>query len=188
MFLEHLKAQSEGNYLQQVAAGNTTSVRNTNDEPASVTTPRPIAEDPSTVCQSELSEELPTNMPFLDDQSDSTTIHGEDDRDCATDSAASGLREEHPPKDEELWFDDGNLILTTSTMQFRVYRGLLTAQSLVFRDMLSLPQPPDSETSSKCTYCASVVTIPVADSPWDLRHFLKFMTGNGLLYVILHAP
>ncbi|RPD76886.1 hypothetical protein L226DRAFT_459128, partial [Lentinus tigrinus ALCF2SS1-7] len=88
-----------------------------------------------------------------------------------------------PRKDEEVWFEDGNLILATATVQFRVYRGLLVRHSLVFKDMLSLPQPPDSDALPKCTQCVPVITIPVADSPQDLRHFLKALTGNCLLYV-----
>ncbi|RDX46011.1 hypothetical protein OH76DRAFT_1298918, partial [Lentinus brumalis] len=83
-------------------------------------------------------------------------------------------------KDEELWFEDGNLILTTPTVRFRVYRGLLVAHSPVFRDMLSLPQPPEATPPSKCANCMPIVTLPLFDSPSDLHHFLKTLTARGL--------
>ncbi|PPQ96598.1 hypothetical protein CVT26_010753 [Gymnopilus dilepis] len=39
------------------------------------------------------------------------------------------------------WFDDGNIILQAEKTQFRVHRSLLSNQSVVFRDMFSMPQP-----------------------------------------------
>ncbi|KAJ7612084.1 hypothetical protein FB45DRAFT_803361 [Roridomyces roridus] len=50
-----------------------------------------------------------------------------------------------PQHDAELWFDDGNLVIQAGNSQFLVHRGILSARSPVFKDMLSFPQPPDSE-------------------------------------------
>ena len=49
---------------------------------------------------------------------------------------------------EDLWFEDGNIVLLTDTVAFKVHRGVLIRHSVVFRDMFSLPQPPaaDQET------------------------------------------
>ncbi|KAJ7672430.1 hypothetical protein DFH06DRAFT_1467891 [Mycena polygramma] len=66
---------------------------------------------------------------------------------------------------EELWFEDGNLVIQADTRCFRVYRGVLGAQSPVFRDML--PQPADSETIEGCP----VVRLP--DSEGDVACFLR---------------
>ena len=44
---------------------------------------------------------------------------------------------QHP----DLWYDDGTVILIAESTGFRVYRGLLSKHSQVFRDMFSLPQP-----------------------------------------------
>ncbi|KIM82688.1 hypothetical protein PILCRDRAFT_819992 [Piloderma croceum F 1598] len=41
----------------------------------------------------------------------------------------------------EPWFDDGNVLLQAQSTQFKVHRGVLSANSGVFRDMLTLPQP-----------------------------------------------
>ncbi|KAI0702670.1 hypothetical protein C8Q76DRAFT_659740 [Earliella scabrosa] len=84
-------------------------------------------------------------------------------------------------KDDELWLEDGNLILVTPTVQFRVYRGPLVSQSLVFRDMLSLPQPP-VDAASCAPQNVPCITIPMSDSPEDLRHFLRVMTGQSVCF------
>ena len=78
-------------------------------------------------------------------------------------------------KDEEFWYDDGTLILIAANVEFRVYRGPLATHSPVFRDMLALPQPPSSQSTSSA-YDASNTsslcpTVHVTDSPVDLRYF-----------------
>ncbi|KAF8145623.1 hypothetical protein K438DRAFT_1425906, partial [Mycena galopus ATCC 62051] len=47
---------------------------------------------------------------------------------------------------QDLWFEDGNIVIQAGNSQFRVYRGVLAKRSSVFQDMLSSPQPPDAET------------------------------------------
>ncbi|KAI0706739.1 hypothetical protein C8T65DRAFT_577143 [Cerioporus squamosus] len=76
-------------------------------------------------------------------------------------------------KDDEFWFDDGNLIVVAQDVEFRIYRGPLVKHSPVFRDMLTLPQPADA-SGLPCP----VVQIP--DHPTEFRHLLReFMTGNA---------
>ena len=76
-----------------------------------------------------------------------------------------------PPleKDIEFWYDDGTLILIAANVEFRVYRGPLATHSPVFRDMLALPQPLSSQstssaydTSNPSSLCP---TVHVTDSP-----------------------
>ncbi|KAJ7466554.1 hypothetical protein B0H11DRAFT_1689843, partial [Mycena galericulata] len=50
----------------------------------------------------------------------------------------------------ELWFDDGNIVIQAGNIQFRAYRDILAARSPVFQDMLSFPQPLDSELVEGC--------------------------------------
>ncbi|KAJ7232029.1 hypothetical protein B0H12DRAFT_1076979 [Mycena haematopus] len=50
-----------------------------------------------------------------------------------------------PTRVEELWFEDGNLVVQAEQSLFRVYRAILAARSSVFNDMLGLTQPPDAE-------------------------------------------
>ncbi|KAJ7061540.1 hypothetical protein C8F01DRAFT_937617, partial [Mycena amicta] len=40
---------------------------------------------------------------------------------------------------EELWFEDGNIVLQAGAAMYRVYRGTLAMHSSVFKDMLSFP-------------------------------------------------
>ncbi|RPD76890.1 hypothetical protein L226DRAFT_611302 [Lentinus tigrinus ALCF2SS1-7] len=80
-----------------------------------------------------------------------------------------------PQRDEELWFDDGNLSIVAGNVEFRVYKGPLMKQSGFFKDMLSLPQPSLPASVS----CA---TVQVSDSPEDMRHFLRTFVEGGLRF------
>ncbi|KAJ7119085.1 hypothetical protein C8R44DRAFT_625218 [Mycena epipterygia] len=68
---------------------------------------------------------------------------------------------------QELWFEDGNLVIQAGNSQFRVYRGILAARSPVFGDMLAFPQPPDSELIDGCP----LVHLP--DAATEVALFLK---------------
>ncbi|KAJ7689802.1 hypothetical protein B0H17DRAFT_936829 [Mycena rosella] len=72
-----------------------------------------------------------------------------------------------PVRVQELWFDDGNLIIAAGFSLFRVYRGILAARSSVFQDMLSLPQPPDSELVEGCPL------VRMHDTAAEVTVFLK---------------
>lgn len=41
----------------------------------------------------------------------------------------------------DIWYDDGNAVLQTANTLFKVYKGFLSKESALFRDMFSLPQP-----------------------------------------------
>ncbi|KAJ7114158.1 hypothetical protein C8R43DRAFT_1039448 [Mycena crocata] len=72
-----------------------------------------------------------------------------------------------PQPVEELWFEDGNLVIQAGNSQFRVYRGFLAARSPVFKDMLSFPQPSDAELIEGCP----LVRLP--DPALEVTVFLK---------------
>ncbi|KAJ6535751.1 hypothetical protein B0H19DRAFT_1184114 [Mycena capillaripes] len=84
----------------------------------------------------------------------------------------SGFR---PPKSalddfhhvDQLWFEDGTLILGAGNSLFRVYGGLLAKRSPVFHDMLGIPQPEFAEVVDGCP----VVYLP--DNERDLNCFLS---------------
>lgn len=54
------------------------------------------------------------------------------------------------PHHEDLWFEDGNIILGAVNISFRLHRGILSRHSVVFRDMLMLPQGPESPKAFGC--------------------------------------
>ncbi|KAK7042732.1 hypothetical protein R3P38DRAFT_3260686 [Favolaschia claudopus] len=47
---------------------------------------------------------------------------------------------------EELWFPGATLVFQAESSLYRVYSGILSAQSSVFRDMLTFPQPADDDS------------------------------------------
>ncbi|KIJ64939.1 hypothetical protein HYDPIDRAFT_28285 [Hydnomerulius pinastri MD-312] len=67
------------------------------------------------------------------------------------------------------WFDDGNIVLTTEGKYFRVYRGILSSQSPVFKDMFSCPQPEDP-SAPEMDGCP---IIQLHDAANDLQIVLK---------------
>ncbi|KLO09648.1 hypothetical protein SCHPADRAFT_943465 [Schizopora paradoxa] len=47
-----------------------------------------------------------------------------------------------PQKHDLLWFPDGNVVLATDTLLFRVHKGVLSFHSTVLRDMFDIVQDP----------------------------------------------
>ena len=79
-------------------------------------------------------------------------------------------------KDDDFWFEDGNIIIVVQHTKFRVYRGPLIKHSLVFRDMLSLPQPVENSEKPQ-----DLPIIYLEDDPSDIRRILSgFIFGNTL--------
>ncbi|KAH9857656.1 hypothetical protein C2E23DRAFT_719736 [Lenzites betulinus] len=74
-------------------------------------------------------------------------------------------------RDPDLWFEDGNIVLLCRDTAFRVYRGLLTRHSVIFRDLFSMAQPSTSETMESCP------VVHISDPPDDLRHLLRVLCG-----------
>lgn len=66
------------------------------------------------------------------------------------------------------WFEDGNIVLQAETTQFKVYSGILSRQSEIFADMLTVPQPQSTEESVEG--CA---VVRLTDSAQDWTHALK---------------
>ncbi|KAJ7910698.1 hypothetical protein B0H13DRAFT_2329084 [Mycena leptocephala] len=72
-----------------------------------------------------------------------------------------------PQRAQELWFEDGNIVIQAGNSLYCVFRGILATHSSVFKDMLSFPQPPDSELMEGCP----LVGLP--DSDREVTPFLK---------------
>ncbi|KAI0632747.1 hypothetical protein C8Q77DRAFT_841886 [Trametes polyzona] len=88
--------------------------------------------------------------------------------------------------DNELWFDDGNLVFEARDVQFRVYKGTLMAHATVLRDILSATHPnipPELDMGYRtASFGGEMRTILcVSESPHELRHFLRlFFSGESL--------
>lgn len=70
------------------------------------------------------------------------------------------------------WFNDGTIVLEADLTQFRVYKGILSANSVIFRDMFALSQAHGDEEVEGCA------VVQLQDGPDDLRVVLQ----------ALHAP
>ena len=68
---------------------------------------------------------------------------------------------------EEFWLDDGNVVLVAQTVAFRMYRGLLAAQSTVFADMFASSTHKADEMIEGCP------VVRVSDSPEDLAQLFR---------------
>lgn len=99
--------------------------------------------------------------PRTDDEAPSTSGGNED-----SDSLEGASR------DEELWLDDGNIILVSKGVVFKVYRGLLAAQSPIFGDMFAVA------SSSSGAHFGDIPIVRLADSPEDLRHLLRALVPS----------
>jgi len=67
------------------------------------------------------------------------------------------------------WFEDGNVILEAEATQFRVYRGILAANSTVFKDMFEFAQPEGDGNVDGCP------VVQLSDSAEDLQHVLMVL-------------
>ncbi|KAJ7221395.1 hypothetical protein GGX14DRAFT_353743 [Mycena pura] len=85
---------------------------------------------------------------------------------------------EAPRRIEGLWFEDGNIVLQAGNALYRVYRGTLATHSSVFKDMLSFPQPPDSEVIDGCPLTnlpdPEAEVTPFLKALFDPQFFLPF--------------
>ena len=74
-------------------------------------------------------------------------------------------------RDSDYWFDDGNLILVSRGVAFRVYKGLLGEHSAIFRSMFHIAQaaPAPEDLVEGCP------VIPLDDSPDDLRELFRLI-------------
>ena len=68
---------------------------------------------------------------------------------------------------EDLWFNDGTIVLQAGNTLFRVYSGILARHSPFFENLFTLPQPQDAETYEGCP----LVQL-VGDSAEDVHDFL----------------
>ncbi|KAJ7061505.1 hypothetical protein C8F01DRAFT_1137611 [Mycena amicta] len=73
-----------------------------------------------------------------------------------------------PKRAESLWFSDGSIVLQAGNTQYKVFHGILSVRSPIFRDMLAMPQPQaDRELVEGCP----LVHIP--DDEADTTAFLN---------------
>lgn len=70
-------------------------------------------------------------------------------------------------RQDDLWFDDGSVVLKVQTTLYRVHRSTLTSHSTVFKDMFGLPQPAGEHAIEGCP----IIDMP--DKATDFSLLLK---------------
>jgi hypothetical protein len=70
---------------------------------------------------------------------------------------------------DDLWFEDGSLILKAEEKLFRIPKYLLAARSTFFKDMLSFPPLPDGEVE----LMDGIPFVILPDSAKDVEVFLR---------------
>ena len=96
-----------------------------------------------------------------------TTLERSTDLDMSSESTTN------VEKCQDLWYQDGTVVLQAESLQFRIYGGILAENSPVFRDMFTLAQPQGDELSEGCP------VVRLHDSKSDLYHFLKSLHSAG---------
>ncbi|KAF7972123.1 hypothetical protein HWV62_18842 [Athelia sp. TMB] len=88
------------------------------------------------------------------------------------------------------WFEDGNIVLETEGKQFKVYKGILAANSPIFKDLFALAQPSGNEEVDGCPL------VQLSDSALDLGWVLEALhdserrkntSGKSMTYSVLIA-
>lgn len=77
---------------------------------------------------------------------------------------------------DRFWFEDGNVILVAGDTRFRVYQGLLAAQSSVLAHIFSSSSLlGDTATSEEIVSGLGdpCLVVHLSDDPEDLRHMLR---------------
>jgi hypothetical protein len=83
-------------------------------------------------------------------------------------------------KCQELWFEDGNIVIQADSVLFKVHRGILSAQSSVFADMFGMPAPQGGgDCNEKYEGCP---IVRLYDSPEEVTHFLRAVVDSRCVY------
>jgi len=85
-------------------------------------------------------------------------------------------------RSQDVWYDDGNVVIQTENIVFKVFRGILASNSTVFADMFSVPQPTNDTGPDVYDSCP---LVQIYDTPDDARHFLKAIHDAGSAYFAL---
>ena len=109
-----------------------------------------------------VSSEVPRKRPRLDYD------------DSMTASAADFSR------DEEYWYDDGNITIIAQGVGFRIYKGLLAAQSEVFHDLFSLALPTPNPYREDGAVPEDCPVLHVTDSAAEMHSLLEMLLDGRM--------
>ncbi|KLO06817.1 hypothetical protein SCHPADRAFT_860940 [Schizopora paradoxa] len=85
-------------------------------------------------------------------------------------------------RDENLWFEDGSIVLATDVHLFCVHKSLLAKNSSIFRDMLEMPSGGESDSQmvdGEDYYEGKPIVKMVGDSDDDVRYLLMALYNHN---------
>jgi hypothetical protein len=87
-------------------------------------------------------------------------------------------------KDTAVWFTDGTIILRADNTMFRVYGGILSQASSVFKDMIAIgtPQSEGDPDSTSGFYEGCPLVIMAGDTAHELRIFLLALHDSRYIF------
>jgi hypothetical protein len=79
---------------------------------------------------------------------------------------------------DDLWFEDGNIVIRAEGTVFRLYKGFLASHSSIFHDMFALPQPANrpTETYENCEI------VCMNDSGYESTEFFKALHYQRVMH------
>ncbi|KIM87927.1 hypothetical protein PILCRDRAFT_95671 [Piloderma croceum F 1598] len=77
------------------------------------------------------------------------------------------------------WFEDGNIVLQAELTQFKVYGGILSSKSDIFKDMFAMPKPQAGEELVE----GCPVVHMMCDTAQDWHHVLKALCDRCYTFV-----
>lgn len=80
-----------------------------------------------------------------------------------------------PQRHDQLWFDDGNIVLLVDNVAFKVHRSLLSRHSTVFKDLFELSQPSTSIDEQM----DGIPLVKLHDSPHELADLLDVIYNGA---------
>ncbi|KAF5340566.1 hypothetical protein D9611_007303 [Ephemerocybe angulata] len=95
----------------------------------------------------------------------------EDTKDDDLICGASALGEHPPKRCEDVWFDDGNVVLQAEDIQFKVHKSVLAKHSSVFADLFDMPHANDEPKVDGCPI------VELHDSAEDIKHMSLRLYG-----------
>ncbi|KAI0756281.1 hypothetical protein C8Q80DRAFT_1127689 [Daedaleopsis nitida] len=82
-------------------------------------------------------------------------------------------------KDEQLWFEDGNIVIIAQHSAFCVHKGVLSRHSETFSGLFTVPQPAE-DSIERMDGCP---VVHVSDSAHDFKHLLHVLYDGGLNFL-----
>ena len=158
----------------------------------------PDVTDPDMVDSDMVDSDTTSSSDAMSDSSD-TTSDSDSDSDNTTSESDTSDRPKRDPADrrkdasfelvsvgegpeqhlrfEDLWFDDGDVVLVADKLRLKVHRASLAQYSNVFRDMFQI-----ADASGASGSVADCPVVNVTDNPQDLISFIQILCGGEQQY------